>query len=58
MHIINMQTSDTHRTEDRVVDGAFCNCTDDESEGRCDRDVTVDTVDEFTVWTSTRDSST
>ena len=28
MHIINLVNSDTHRTEDRVVDGAFCsiNC--------------------------------
>ena len=35
MHIINLKNSDTHRTEDRVVDGAFCSCTDDGSESRC-----------------------
>ena len=57
MHIINMQNSDTHRTEDRVVDGAFCSCTDDGSESRCDRNVTVDTVGDVTVCTSTRYSS-
>ena len=57
MHVISMKESDTHRTEDRVVDGAFCSCTDDGSERRCDRDVTVDTVGDVTVCTSTKDSS-
>ena len=57
MHIINLENSDTHRTEDRVVDGAFCSGTDDGSESRCDRNVTVDTVGDVIVCTSTRDSS-
>ena len=49
MHIINLKNSDTHRTEDRVVDGAFCSSTDDGSESRCDWDVTVDTVGDVTI---------
>ena len=55
--IINLENSDTHRTEDRVVDGAFCSSTDDGSESRCDGDVTVDAVGDVTMCTSTRDSS-
>ena len=46
--------SEAHLTEDRIVDGTFCSCTDDESERSCDRDVTVDTVGDVTVCTSAR----